>query len=30
CKIDNEDTKMFVIGELSKDYEYFFKQIINF
>ncbi|PWE20759.1 heat-shock protein [Aliarcobacter skirrowii] len=30
CKIDNEETKMFVIGELSKDYEYFFKQIINF
>ncbi|HRM36068.1 MAG TPA: heat-shock protein, partial [Aliarcobacter cryaerophilus] len=30
CKINNEDYKMFVVGELSKDYEYFFEQIINF
>ncbi len=30
CKINNEDFKMFVVGELSKDYEYFFEQIINF
>lgn len=30
CKINNEDVKMFVIGELSKDYEYFFEQIRNF
>ena len=28
--INNEDYKMFVVGELSKDYEYFFEQIINF
>ncbi len=30
CKINNEDVKMFVVGSLSKDYEYFFKQITNF
>lgn len=30
CKINNEDVKIFVVGELSKDYEYFFEQIINF
>ncbi|QKF72383.1 heat-inducible transcription repressor [Aliarcobacter faecis] len=30
CKINNEDVKMFVVGELSKDYEYFFEQIKNF
>ncbi len=30
CKINNEDIKMFVVGELSKDYEYFFEQIKNF
>lgn len=30
CKINNEDVKMFVIGELSKDYEYFFEQITKF
>lgn len=29
-KINNEDVKMFVIGELSKDYEYFFEQITKF
>ena len=30
CKINNEDVKMFIIGELSKDYEYFLEQITNF
>ncbi|OCL93762.1 Heat-inducible transcription repressor HrcA [Aliarcobacter thereius] len=30
CKINNEDYKMFIVGELSKDYEYFFEQITNF
>ena len=30
CKINNEDVKILVVGELSKDYEYFFEQIINF
>lgn len=30
CKINNEDVKMLVIGELSKDYEYFFEQIRKF
>ncbi|WP_198304853.1 heat-shock protein [Arcobacter vandammei] len=30
CKINNEDVKMFVVGRLSKDYEYFFEQIKNF
>jgi heat-inducible transcriptional repressor len=30
CKIDNEDVKMLVVGELPKNYEYFYKKIINF
>ncbi|RXI27464.1 heat-shock protein [Aliarcobacter trophiarum] len=30
CKINNEDVKIFVVGELSKDYEYFFEQIISY
>jgi len=30
CKINNEDVKIFVVGELSKDYEYFFEQIRQF
>ena len=30
CKIDNEDVKMLVIGELPKDYEYFYKKITTF
>ena len=30
CKINNEDVRILVVGELSKDYEYFFEQIINF
>ena len=29
-KINNEDVRILVVGELSKDYEYFFEQIINF
>jgi len=28
CKIQNVDTKMLVVGELSKDYEYFYNKII--
>lgn len=28
CKIGNNDIKMLVVGELSKDYEYFYKRII--
>jgi heat-inducible transcriptional repressor len=27
CKIDNEDVKMLVIGQLPKNYEYFYKKI---
>ena len=27
CKIDDLDTKMLVVGELSKDYEYFYNKI---
>lgn len=27
CKINNIDTKMLVVGELSKDYEYFYNKI---
>ncbi len=27
CKIDNQDIKMLVVGELSKDYEYFYNKI---
>jgi len=27
CKIENTDTKMLVIGQLSKDYEYFYSKI---
>ena len=27
CKINNMQTKMLVVGELSKDYEYFYKKI---
>ncbi|WP_026804158.1 heat-shock regulator [Aliarcobacter lanthieri] len=30
CKINNEDVKILVVGELSKDYEYFFEKIIQF
>ena len=30
CKIDNEDVKMLVIGELPKDYEYFYRKITTF
>lgn len=30
CKINNEDVKMLVIGEMPKDYEYFYEQITNF
>ena len=30
CKIDNEDVKMLVIGELPKDYEYFYEKIKTF
>jgi heat-inducible transcriptional repressor len=30
CKINNEDVKMLVIGELSKDYEYFYEKITTF
>jgi heat-inducible transcriptional repressor len=30
CKINNEDYKIFIVGLLSKDYEYFFEQIRNF
>ncbi len=27
CRIDNQDIKMLVVGELSKDYEYFYNKI---
>lgn len=27
CKVGNKDTKMLVVGELSKDYEYFYNKI---
>ncbi len=27
CKVRNTDTKMLVVGELSKDYEYFYNKI---
>lgn len=27
CKVDGEDVKMLVVGELAKDYEYFYKKI---
>merc|ERR1711879_105536 len=27
CKVGNRDTKMLVVGELSKDYEYFYNKI---
>ena len=30
CKIDNEDVKMLVIGQLPKDYEYFYEKITTF
>ena len=30
CKINNEDVKMLVIGDLAKDYEYFYKKITTF
>jgi len=30
CKIDNEDVKMLVIGQLPKNYEYFYKKITTF
>ena len=30
CKINNEDVKMLVIGELPKDYEYFCEKITTF
>ncbi|PUE64478.1 heat-shock protein [Arcobacter caeni] len=30
CKINNEDVKMLVIGELPKDYEYFYEKITTF
>ncbi|RXJ84421.1 heat-shock protein [Arcobacter cloacae] len=30
CMINNEDVKMLVIGELPKDYEYFYEKIITF
>lgn len=30
CKVDTQDVKMLVIGELAKDYEYFYKKITNF
>lgn len=30
CKINNEDMKMLVIGELPKDYEYFYEKITTF
>lgn len=30
CKIANEDVKMLVIGELPKDYEYFYEKIKTF
>lgn len=30
CKINNEDVKMLVIGELPKDYEYFYRKITTF
>mgnify|MGYP003386130399 FL=1 len=30
CKINNEDVKMLVIGQLPKNYEYFYKKITTF
>jgi heat-inducible transcriptional repressor len=30
CTIDTQDVKMLVIGELPKDYEYFYEKITNF
>ena len=30
CKINNEDVNMLVIGELPKDYEYFYEKITTF
>lgn len=30
CKLDNENVKMLVVGELSKDYEYFYEQITKY
>ena len=27
CKIKDEDVKIFVVGELAKDYEYFYNNI---
>ena len=30
CKIDNEDVKMLVIGQLPKNYEYFYEKITTF
>ena len=30
CKINNEDVKMLVVGELPKDYEYFYEKITTF
>lgn len=30
CKINNEEVKMLVIGQLPKDYEYFYKKITTF
>ncbi len=30
CKINNEDVKMLVIGELPKDYEYVYEKITTF
>lgn len=29
CKVNNEDIKMLVVGELSKDYEYFYERIAS-
>ena len=30
CKINNEDVKMLVVGELPKDYEFFYEKITTF
>jgi len=30
CKINNEDVKMLVVGQLPKNYEYFYKKITTF
>lgn len=30
CKVNNEDVKMLVIGQLPKNYEYFYKKITTF